>query len=193
VSRLFYYVANPLTFAEQRQAKFDLGISLILSSWQALIVAVQNNWGGNESSDKRDWFAGALSELFVANPATDAQDVEDVLLQVMEDEFEVELDDGSETIVAEAIMQLREETRDGFFGTVDKLWEQWNSRKQKLLSVVDAGPGSESGDSVDDEDEDDEDVEMTDAPAPSRQRVKAAPEIDEDGFTKVVSKKKNGR
>ena len=175
-------MANHVLPAEQRQAKFDLGISLILSSWQALTVAVQNNWGGNESSDKRDWFAGALSELFVANPATDAQDVEDVLLQVMEDEYEVELDDGSETIVAEAIMQIREETRDGFFGTVDKLWEQWNSRKQKVVNVVDAGPGSESGDSIDDEDEDDEDVEMTDAPAQPRQREKVAPEIDEDGL-----------
>jgi pre-rRNA-processing protein TSR2 len=170
-----------------------LGISLILANWQALTVAVQNDWGGNESSDKRDWFAGAISELFIANPATDGQDVEDVLVQVMEDEFEVELDDDSEVMIAAGIMQIREETRDGFFGTVDKLWEQWNSRKPQVVKAVQAGPASESGDSIDDEDDEDEDVEMADAPAPARTREKIAPEIDEDGFTKVVSKKKNGR
>src|ERR1700754_5211374 len=101
--------------ADQKQAKFDLGISLILFNWDALTAAVQNGWGGPDGEDKRAWFAGAISELFTANPSTDAEDVEDMLVQVMGDEFEVGLEDGSEIPVAVAIVKIKQEISEGNF------------------------------------------------------------------------------
>jgi pre-rRNA-processing protein TSR2 len=115
----------------------------------------------------------------------------------MGDEFEVALDDGSEVVVAAAIMKIREETHDGFFGTVDRWWEQYQARKNPGVKAVRVGPSSDSEDSVDEEDDDDdegeEDVEMMDAPVASKPKERIAPEIDEDGFTKVMGKRKNGR
>src|SRR5436189_6394926 len=67
-------------------AQLDLAITLILHSWPALSLAVQSSWGGPASADKRDWRCGAIPELFISRPETAAQDVEDVLTQVRNDE-----------------------------------------------------------------------------------------------------------
>ena len=97
-----YILCFPLIESQETiQNKFDVSIALILSLWPALTLAVTNNWGGPSSSDKRDWFAGAISDLFISNPATDLEDVETVLLQIMLDEFEVNVDDESAFEVAE--------------------------------------------------------------------------------------------
>lgn len=172
------------------QAKFELGVTLILHSWPALTVAVKEEWGGPDSADKRDWFAGVIVDLFHTNPLTDAEDLEDFLAQVMEDEFELVLDDESEVQTASQIMAIRKQCGKGEFATVDQMYEQWKVKKDAKVQISRAGPGSDDeGDSVDEEsEEDDEDVEMGDAPAQPKE--KPPPEIDEDGFTKVVGKKR---
>jgi pre-rRNA-processing protein TSR2 len=175
---------------EKIQANFDLGISLILFSWPNLTAAVQNEWGGPESSEKREWFVGAISDLFADRPDTDAADVEDVLIQVMMDEFEVNIEDDSEVSVAAAIMKLRTETLEGNFDTVNELRKEWDEKKNKKVKVqVVEEDGQEVSGSDFDEDSDEE---MGDAPplAPAKPKEKPVPEVDEDGFTKVVGKKR---
>lgn len=116
-----------------------------------------------------------------------------MLLQVMEDEFEVVVDDGSEIPVATKIMQIRTEVRDGNSGTVDDMYAKWQEKKDKPAPMVKVQSQSDGEESVDDEDwEDDGDTEMADAPplTPSTPKSKHPPEVDEDGFTKVVGKKK---
>ena len=61
---------------------------------------MQNQWGGPDSSDKRDWLAGTLSERFASEPLTDQEDIEVMLLQVLEDEFGVRCEDETEVAVA---------------------------------------------------------------------------------------------
>jgi pre-rRNA-processing protein TSR2 len=171
-----------------------------LSLWPALTLAVQNSWGGPDSSDKRDWFAGAISELFVSRPDTDIQDVEEMLLQVMNDEFEVNVDDGSAEEVAARIVGLRKLTLQGDFVEVDRMYEQWVERQKKGGSDVkfqkverreeDDDTDWDSDDMEDDDDEA-EDVDMDEAPALAKApREKGEPQVDEDGFTTVVAKKK---
>lgn len=171
-----------------------------LSLWPALTLAVQNSWGGPDSSDKRDWFAGAISELFVSRPDTDIQDVEEMLLQVMNDEFEVNVDDGSAEEVAARIVGLRKLTLQGDFVEVDRMYEQWVEGQKKGKSDVkfqkverreeDDDTDWDSDDMEDDDDEA-EDVDMDEAPALAKApREKGEPQVDEDGFTTVVAKKK---
>jgi pre-rRNA-processing protein TSR2 len=180
--------------SEQHQAKFDLGIWHALFNWADLTVAVQNQWGGPDSSDKRDWLAGQISELFAAEPQTDAEDVEVLLLQVLEDEFGVRLEDETEVVVAREIMQMRKEIGDGNTATVDALHKKWEARKGKEVATgsVSVRESNQEGewDSVDEESDEDEDVEMGEAPKLVAAKAKAEPEIDDDGFTKVVGKKK---
>lgn len=177
------------------QAKFDLGIWHTLFNWQVLTVAVTSQWGGPDSADKRDWLAGQISELFANEPETDSEDVEVMLLQVLEDEFGVRLEDETEVAVARDIMKIRKEIREGSFATVDALQSKWEARKGKEVStgnvqVRQINQESE-WDSVDEEtDEEDDDVEMGDAPSLIPAKPKPAPEVDGDGFTKVVGKRK---
>ena len=46
---------------------------MVLSNWSALCLAVQNSWGGPESAEKRDWFAGAVSDLIASKPDADVE------------------------------------------------------------------------------------------------------------------------
>lgn len=155
-----------------------------------------NQWGGPDSSDKRDWLAGQISELFTTDSTTDAEDVEVMLLQVLEDEFGVRLEDESEVAVARDILTIQKEVLEGNFATVDKLQEKWQARKGKEVATgnVQVRESNQEGewDSVDEETDEDEDkdVEMGEAPALVPTKPKPAPEVDDDGFTKVVGKRR---
>ncbi|KAF1850341.1 pre-rRNA-processing protein TSR2 [Cucurbitaria berberidis CBS 394.84] len=179
---------------EQLQAKFDLGIWFALFNWPNLTVAVQNEWGGPDSSDKRDWIAGQISDLFASEASTDAEDVEVMLLQVLEDEFGVRLEDETEVNVAREIMAIRKEIGEGNTTTVDRLQKKWEERKGKEVATgnVSVRESNQEGewDSVDEESDEEDDVEMGDAPALVPAKPKAEPEVDDEGFTKVLGKKK---
>jgi len=83
---------------EEAQAKFTHATALIIHLWSALDIAVQNEWAGPESSNIRDWLGGVIVDMFpfpTTQNAPDTDDVEQVLLQVVEDEFELRLEDDS--------------------------------------------------------------------------------------------------
>lgn len=197
-------VALPPTPA-QLQTAFENGVWYALCLWPALHVAVSNSWGGPDSADKRDWFAGAVSDLFGTHPATDQEDLEAFLLQVMQDEFECNVEDETEVAVARDIFRLRlclkgELVEDGQqveerMHVARELEARWRNRGQMKtnVQVIDNGPQEEVGDDEDWEDE--EGVEMGEAPAlvPARQpREKEEPEVDDDGFTMVKGKRRTG-
>lgn len=184
-------VAPPATDAA---SYFELGITLALNNWPALALAVQSNWGGPTSGDKRDWLCGAISEMMADRPETDAEDLEDVLIQVLNDEFDVVIDDESAGNVALEIMELKAQTVRGEFATIQAMWETWHRKsQQKSASMFQQVEAREEDQETDEEGSDEEtgDVDMGDAPDLVRApREKVEPEIDDDGFTKVVGKKK---
>ena len=159
-------------------------------------MAVQNQWGGPESSEKRDWLAGQISERFAAEPLTDMEDVEIMLLQVLEDEFGIRLEDETEVNVAKDIFAIRKELSEGSSTMVDELHQKWEQSKGKetttgSVNVKEVVQEVDSDSDIEESDEDG-DVEMGEAPAPAPApaKPKPAPEVDEDGFTKVVGKNK---
>ncbi|KAF2279749.1 pre-rRNA-processing protein-like protein TSR2 [Westerdykella ornata] len=178
--------------AEEIQRKFDLGIWYTLFNWPDLTVAIQNQWGGPNSADKRDWLAGAISEIFAENPETDTEDIEVVLLQAMEDEFGVRIEDETEVPVARDILKIRQETLRGEFETVDALQKRWEERQGREVATggVNVVEREQEGDWDSVDEESDEDEEMEDAPplVPAQPKEKPERQIDEDGFEKVVRK-----
>ena len=181
-------------------AYLDLGITLAIHNWPALTMAVQSNWGGPTAGDKRDWLCGAISDMINERPETDAEDLEDVLGQVMNDEFDVVVDDESAVPVAEKIMEVRAQVARGEFGPIQEMWEAWQKKSQQKASnaaaafkKVEAKDEDQETDAEEDDDEDgaNGDVDMGEAPALVRApKEKVEPEVDEDGFTKVVGKKR---
>ncbi|KAK5058775.1 hypothetical protein LTR84_011039 [Exophiala bonariae] len=199
-------------------SQIDLLISLHLWAWPALTLAIQNSWGGSAqvSHDKREWFAGAISELLTSSPPqlADVADLEEVLLQVMVDEFEVVVDDGSAEDTAREIWAGVTKLHAGDASELTALYGKWQTKQAKnggkeVVEGIVRGEDKEADDTDwDDSDDDgdewngfpdkpatnrDVDMDMDEAPPlveASQPRQKIEPEIDEDGFTKVVSKKK---
>ncbi|KIW77380.1 hypothetical protein Z517_09826 [Fonsecaea pedrosoi CBS 271.37] len=197
-------------------SQIDLLVALHLWSWPALTLAIQNSWGGSPavSKDKRDWFAGAVSELLTSTPPqlADVGDLEEVLIQVMLDEFEVVVDDGSAEETAAKIWSGATKLGAGDVSELIDLYAKWQEKQKdggadKVVGIVrgeDKDAEETDWDDNDDDEEDEEewngfpdraDVQMDDAP-PSlididwKPKQKPEPEVDEDGFTKVVGKKK---
>lgn len=193
----------PTTRTATRQSNFEQGVAYALHLWPALTLSVQNQWGGPDSADKRDWFAGAIAELFpefVDTPPAkaveepDLEDVETMLLQIMVDEFEVNVDDDSGTEVATNIMKVRAGCAIGQFDDVDALRTRFMNRNgtkvdQMFKKADDADQDTDwESDDSDDEDEGG-DVEMDDAPQLVAPKQKQEPQVDEDGFTMVTKKR----
>jgi pre-rRNA-processing protein TSR2 len=178
-----------------KQKRFELGTCMALYSWDDLTTAVESQWGGADSADKRDWMVGAVVELFEQN-YVDSDDIEDRILGIMEDEFGVDIEDSSSAAVAVKIITLYKECAEGNFETVDKLYKEWQEREAKRVpgasrvNVTVQGSDSDSDDDDDDEDNDNDDIttsnEMDVEPKPEKQ----GPIIDDDGFELVQRKKR---
>ena len=179
----------------------DLLISLSLHSWPALTLAIQNGWGGDTrlGNDKRDWLAGSISELLSTSQVTHLDDLEEVLLQVMLDEFEVVVDDDSAFDIATRIWNGRIKVLNGDFGEVREMYEKWRRNGgAKVKAVQQPDDEGQETDASDEEEEwngiqdQDGDEEMSEAPAlvEKPRSEKATPQVDEEGFTMVQKKKK---
>lgn len=178
----------------QLQAAFDSSIWYLLSLWPALHTAVQNSWGGPSSADKRDWFAGAVSELLTSNPGTDHDDLVVFLLQIMQDEFDCMVEDESEEDIAQQILGVRKRVlEEGDIVKAREIEERWKSRGKVKVEFREAEDDEDSEDEFEGFGDVDGDVEMEDA-VPElvevKSREKMEPEVDEDGFTKVTKKKR---
>jgi pre-rRNA-processing protein TSR2 len=121
--------------------------------------------------------------------------LEEFLLNVMLDEFEVNVDDESGYEVAEQIMRMKKNCIRGEFGEVAALKEKWDAKRgnedlEKVFERRERGEEEDETDGSDDEDMEDGDIKMDEAPALVRTREPVVPEVDEEGFTKVTKKKR---
>src|SRR5258707_8774875 len=81
---------------------FARGVIARLAIWATLRIAIQENWGGPHGPAKRTWLASTIVDFFEnqkTNPPDDLY-IEEMLLQVMMDEFDTIVDDGSAEGVA---------------------------------------------------------------------------------------------
>ncbi|CAN1807865.1 Pre-rRNA-processing protein TSR2 homolog [Linum perenne] len=86
------------------------GIGLLLSQWNALQMAVKNQWGGHDSLQKSHelshdvfyWFFHSKGRLNV-------EDLENLLHETLLLNFNTEVEDGSIEKVAEQLMVMYEE------------------------------------------------------------------------------------
>lgn len=150
-----------------------------------------------------------MSDLFIERPDATQEDVEDRILQIMGDEFEVALEDESEVALARDIIRVRRDCERGEFAIVDGLWRRWIERKGgnavRAFRAVghddeeDEGEVEDDRDSVDEEsgaedEHEDGDVEMggteDGVEDVGKRKERLPPEVDEEGFTKVIGRRK---
>lgn len=165
---------------------FARGVIARLAVWPAMRVAVDQGWGGPESAAKRTWLASVIVDAFEEeNPKPDVSYVELTLLQVMEDEFETVLEDGSAEAIAKDIVRLWDDVQLGRESCVKEFEDQADEITGQKVQVEE-GEADDSDWDDDSEADESDDVptllEIKDLP------TKLQPEVDEDGFTIVKGK-----
>ena len=172
---------------------FARGVIARLELWPALRIAVEQNWGGPSSRDKRRWLASSIVDAFDDdnnnNASTpDAEYVALMLAQVLEDEFDASFEDGSVEGVAADIVAL--------WGAGEDVVQQWErkaegvrGKKVDVREVRGEEDGDENGDededAWEDEESDEETPQLMPAAAEVQRLAKPQPVTDEDGFTLV--------
>ncbi|KAJ6473150.1 Pre-rRNA-processing protein TSR2-domain-containing protein [Mycena sanguinolenta] len=176
---------------------FARGVLARLATWDTLRLAVQEGWGGPGALQKRTWLASVIVDAFEETvPTPDDQYVEEILLQVLADEFETDIEDGSAEVVALDIVRLWDETRIGRDELVLKFESKAEGLRGKRMAAQELAsnaPDEWEGEEGDDDEDDsgmDEDEEVPQLIEP---RQREEPEIDEDGFTLVKGKGKSHR
>lgn len=176
---------------------FARGIIARLAIWPALRVAVDQGWGGPEGASKCTWIASVIVDAFEEeDPKPDMTYVELTLLQIMEDEFETVLEDGSAEIVAKDVVRMWEEVTSGRDVLVKGFEEQAEKIKGKKIEVeVEQGDDEGEWSDADTGEDNEEDGEGNETPMliDSQSKPPLEPEVDEDGFTTVKGKGKNHR
>ncbi|KAJ7623392.1 Pre-rRNA-processing protein TSR2-domain-containing protein [Roridomyces roridus] len=160
--------------------------------------AVQQGWGGAGGTQKRTWLASVLVDAFEETvPTPDDQYVEEMLLQILADEFDVDVQDGSAEAVALDVVQLWDETRVGKDELVRKFEEKAVGMRGKRAAAQEISSAEAEEWEDEDEDDDDDGSAMDEDEAPQlvaqQPRPREEPEVDEDGFTMVKGKGKSHR
>ncbi|KAJ7174611.1 Pre-rRNA-processing protein TSR2-domain-containing protein [Mycena filopes] len=175
---------------------FARGVIARLGTWDTLRLAVQEGWGGPGASQKRTWLASVIVDAFEETvPTPDDQYVEEILVQVLSDEFDTDLEDGSAEPVALDIVRLWDETRGGR----DELVRGFEAKAESLrgtraVAQEVASNDAEEWEGEEGEDEDGDDSGMDEeVPQLVEPRSREEPEVDEDGFTMVKGKGKSHR
>lgn len=214
--------AEDLALVTFARATLDL-----LTFWPALRIAIQQGWGGptgitHLAEDIVDvFYTTATQDISTTNPNPSAptaesavvpetDDIEDVLLHVLSHEFNITLEDGSESVIAKDLVGLWRECIARAVGAppyAAGLIERFAAGAAKAraedgerqYAAQAEGDSSDDGESGSDDDMDDEDdVEMGEehvhsaacAHGHSHAPRREEPEVDEDGFQMV---KKGGR
>ncbi|GKV42457.1 hypothetical protein SLEP1_g49858 [Rubroshorea leprosula] len=86
------------------------GIALLLSRWNGLQMAIENQWGGHDSLQKSQQLASDIFSWFTQSKAKlHVEDLENLLHENMLLSFNTEIEDGSIEEIAEQLMVLHEE------------------------------------------------------------------------------------
>ncbi|KAJ1936249.1 rRNA accumulation- protein, partial [Linderina macrospora] len=112
---------------------FIEGVDHILAKWTALELAVKNGWGGRNSQTKRDDMVDEIvqhfDDLVKKKQKPEPSDLEDLLLDIMSEDFNITLEDNSAIEVARNICNIFAECLTGNFATVDKLHDERDARE----------------------------------------------------------------
>ncbi|MFT7804761.1 pre-rRNA-processing protein TSR2 homolog [Arapaima gigas] len=92
---------------------FTEGIRAVLETWPVLQIAVDNGFGGFYSQQKAAWMVDTVQQYFQQNADLEQCEVEDFLEELMNNEFDTVVDDGSLPQVASQLCQMFRQCEQG--------------------------------------------------------------------------------
>ncbi|XP_071723694.1 uncharacterized protein [Rutidosis leptorrhynchoides] len=175
-------------------ALFTEGISMTLSRWTALQLAVENKWGGRDSRQKAEKLASDILSWFTRSREPLYIDDLEIILEEAMDSLNTTVDDGSVTEVAENLLVMHGESLEGNYQSITNL--RAASQKRASCTKQSVNADKDDSDTVGDEamgDDGSSDM-MIDLPEsqpkPPSNSVEEVKEADPDGWVKVSSRNK---
>lgn len=156
---------------EEHRPTFDRGVKAVFERWTAMQLAVVNAWGGIESERKAVEAEEEISEWFASKKHKDALELEDMLIEILADDFNVTCEDGSPREVANALCAMYEQCADGNYEMVARIeatplpreaLERSKQIEEDRRWTMNGGEDMDQGDSSSDGEGDDE-MEEVDA------------------------------
>lgn len=128
-----------ISFADPSKSDlyFEFACGVIIQQWSVLQTAVSEQWAGPQSADIRDWIGGQVVDFLrqaTAGQSLDdllrvrddiVADIEELLLQIMLDEFDANLEDESAFAIAKHIVQIYLECAQKNFDSVRQLYKSF--------------------------------------------------------------------
>ncbi|XP_054859874.1 pre-rRNA-processing protein TSR2 homolog isoform X2 [Eublepharis macularius] len=157
---------------------FGRGVRAALGCWPALQIAVENGFGGACSQEKAEWMVGAVEQFFQSNAELEPEEVDSFLAEVMNNEFDTMIEDGS----------LRQ-CRQGNAAAVHEAIARLAQKQQEARAAATKALAAEGSSSEEEQETEEEAMECSmNGPQPSPPPV-SGPD-DEDGWTLVRKKRK---
>eukprot|EP00026_Physarum_polycephalum_P019389 Phypoly_transcript_21379.p1 GENE.Phypoly_transcript_21379~~Phypoly_transcript_21379.p1 ORF type:complete len:182 (+),score=33.63 Phypoly_transcript_21379:28-546(+) len=155
----------------------------VFSSWTALNLAIDNQWGGPASREKGLEMLNYTVRLFRENNKVYPDELEGYYEQYFSDNFNTEAGDDSPGQVADLLIEVHKEC---MLGNLDRV-RQLIGAPPPASSVAQSRRDNESDDDVSG---DEENEDMIDTPPPQPQQPPAPKHVvDEDGWETVTSRK----
>ena len=85
---------------------FHISCDAILKNWSALKLAVSNEAGGSQTNEIAQWMVDAVVQWFNENENLEGYEVADFLEQIMAQEFNMQIEDGSSDEIGTAICEF---------------------------------------------------------------------------------------
>ncbi|XP_052170048.1 uncharacterized protein LOC127786596 [Diospyros lotus] len=180
----------------EKASRLQEGITLVLSRWTALQMAVQNEWGGPHSRFKSEQLAADIfSWLTQSKEPLYADDLEDMLDEFMLS-LNTEIADGSVEEIAEKLMIMHEECLEGNFKSVQVLKE--TNPPNGTVTCIRQGGSDDEEDDDDDESAREEDAVENQPHVNEDDMAVDEPRVNEksnteDGWTVVSSRRNRGK
>ncbi|XP_026125258.1 pre-rRNA-processing protein TSR2 homolog [Carassius auratus] len=136
---------------------FSEAVRAVLETWPVLQIAVDNGFGGAHSQQKAEWMVHALQQYFIDNDELQQDEVEEFISDLMNNEFDTLVDDGSLPQVAQKVCEMFRQCQQ------DKLTEVREQIKQliqkKSAGRAKATPAKTPAAAADDDDDESEEDE----------------------------------
>ncbi|GAB5353114.1 hypothetical protein AAMO2058_000010500 [Amorphochlora amoebiformis] len=125
------------SWAADKVKALEFGIRVALDEWQILTLAVEHRWGGQDSKLRAQYLYEDLCDWFTkAKQTIKCHQVEDLLFEVMQDDFQVEAEDGSVERTSNLLLQLRKDVLSAKFDGLLALWKRHKKREGKKIQVI---------------------------------------------------------
>ncbi|KAK2505812.1 hypothetical protein MC885_014045 [Smutsia gigantea] len=118
------------------RAHFRAGVRAALEAWPALEIAVENGFGGVHSQEKAEWLGGAVEEYFFRNADLELDEVEDFLGELMTNEFDTVVEDGSLPQVSQQLQTMFHHFQRGDGAALKKMVSCITQRKCRVRATA---------------------------------------------------------